>query len=239
MTKYEKNGSKAVILFHAFTSTPVDVLSLGRALERENYTVLMPTLSGHGEENPNTLLEYGIEDWKKDGEKAYQTLVDDGFTDISVFGLSLGGIVATHVMMNHEVTSYGTFSSPLIPTRKTKISENFWQWYQFKMKKLGHPAEEIENNKDEVLTKLDHVLTGINQAVTKMSTHYPDVKLPVFIGQGGKDEMIDADQAYELKEAMPNAEVSFHWYEDAPHVITTGRVGKELQSDLLEFLKNN
>ncbi len=236
---YVKNGPKAVILIHAYTGTPTDVLSVARALERENYTVLTPTLSGHGLENPDDLLEYGIEDWIKDGEEAYQTLKEDGFTDISVFGLSLGGVVATDIMLKHEVNSYGIFSSPVVTNEDSNVPANFWVWYQFKMKKLGMAAEAIEEKKPEVMEKVEWRLKEINDYVEKMVPEYSKVTIPVFIGQGGQDEMINPEQAYTFKDKLENAPVDFHWYEDAPHVITTGRAGKETQKDLLAFLEKN
>ncbi len=236
---YLKNGPKAVILIHAFTGTPTDVSSVGRALGREEYTVLMPTLDGHGEEDPDILLNYGIDDWIETGKEAYQTLVDDGYTDISVFGLSLGGIIATDLMLNQEVRSYGTFSSPVIAGRKSNVPENFWMWYRFKKKKLGVDEATIEANKAEVMEKLDEVLAGINEHIKKMMEEYPKVELPVFIGQGGQDEMVDAEIAKLFRDSLEKAEVEFHWYEEAPHVITTGRAGKETQKDLLNFLEKH
>lgn len=146
MKHYEKRGPKAIILFHAYTSNPLDVLSLGRALARENYTVIMPTLAGHALEDPEKILNYGIEDWKKDGEKAYQKLVDDGYENISAFGLSLGGLVATHLMLAKDLKSYGAFSSPLMPNQKTNIRNYFWKWYKEKKEKLGISEEEVEED---------------------------------------------------------------------------------------------
>lgn len=234
---YEKRGPKAVILFHAYTGTPIDVNSIGKALERENYTVITPTFDGHDLEDPNEVLKFGIKDWLKNGEDVYETLKNDGFTDVSVFGLSLGGVIATHIMLNYDVNSYGTFSSPVVSTSDTNVPEMFWTWYKFKMKKMGYDEAEIDAKKNEVVTRVKEVLSGINQHVEKMSEQYGSVELPVFIGQGGNDQMIPAEQAHEFKNALTKANVDFHWYEDAPHVITTGRVGKELQQDLLAFLE--
>lgn len=236
---YTQNGPKAVILIHAFTGTPTDVSSVGRALEREDYTVLMPTLDGHGHDDPDEIFNYGINDWVKNGQEAYQTLVNDGYTDISVFGLSLGGIIATDVMLNNTVNSYGTFSSPVIARFKSNVPDNFWMWYKFKKKKLGEAVETTESRKAEVLDKLDKILTGINEHLLTLEPEYPAVDLPVFIGQGGQDEMINPEIANEFRDVLTNAVVDFHWYDNAPHVITTGRAGKETQVDLINFLNKH
>lgn len=239
MKHYEKRGPKAVILFHAYTSTPLDVLSLGRALARKNYTVYMPTLDGHGLDDPGEILDYGIEDWIKNGEDAYEKLVNDGYENISVFGLSLGGVVATHLMLNKDLTSYGAFSSPLVPDQKTNIAKYFWKWYKAKKKKLGMTEEEIKRNYPLVMEKLDQILFDLNEYIKEMAKHYGEVNLPIFLGQGRLDGMIESTEVRKLVKEFTQVEVDFHCYKKAPHVITTGRAGQALRKDLLAFLDEN
>lgn len=239
MKHYEKRGPKAVILFHGYTSSAIDVLSLGRFLARQDYTVYMPNLSGHGLEDPEKLLDYGMDDWKKDGEEAYQKLVDDGYENISVFGLSLGGAVATHLMLNKEVTSYGAFSSPLMPNQHTNIRKYFWKWYTEKKKKLGMKEAEIKEDYLEVMERLDKVLTGLNESIKEMSQYYSEVDLPIFLGQGRLDGMLESTETRKLAKEFTKVDVDFHCYKKAPHVITTGRAGQALRKDLLNFLDEN
>lgn len=239
LNHYEKRGSKAIILFHAYTSSALDVVSLGRALARKDYTVYMPNLSGHNLEDPADLLDYGIDDWKKDGEVAYQKLVDDGYENISVFGLSLGGVVATHLMLNKEVTSYGAFSSPLLADQNTNIRRHFWKWYTMKKKKMGMAEAEIKANYPSVMEKLDGILTDLNEYVKEMAQHYSEVDLPIFLGQGRLDGMIESSDTRKLAKKFTQADVDFHCYKKAPHVITTGRAGQALRKDLLNFLEKN
>lgn len=239
MTYYEQRGPKAIILFHAYTSSPLDVLSLGRALARENYTVYMPTFDGHGLDNPDEILNYGIDDWIKNGEDAYQKLVDDGYTNISVFGLSLGGIIATDLMLKHDVTTYGAFSSPLMPNQKTNIPSYFWQWYQAKKQKLGFTEIEYIGEKQQVMERIAEVLHGVNNHVIEMAKEYEHVTIPVFLGQGRLDGMIESTEVRKLKKEFKQADVDFHCYQKAPHVITTGRAGVDLRKDLLVFLERN
>lgn len=239
MTYYEQRGPKAIILFHAYTSTPMDVLSLGRALAREDYTVYMPTFAGHGLDNPEDILNYGIDDWIKNGEDAYQKLVNDGYENISVFGLSLGGIIATDLMLKHDVTTYGAFSSPLMPNQGTNIPSYFWQWYQTKKRKMGATEADITSEKDRVLERIHEILKGINNHVIDMAKEYGEVNLPIFLGQGKLDGMIESTEVRKLVKEFEQVEVDFHCYQKAPHVITTGRAGADLRKDLLAFLEKN
>jgi carboxylesterase len=235
-TIFFEKGPRAVLLFHAFTSTPNDMRSLARALERADYTVYAPTLSGHGTEDPDDIFNYGIEDWKKDGEKAYEFLKQKGYEEIAAFGLSLGGIVATHLMLTKEVKAAGTFASPVINNDRNNVPENFMPWYETMKRNLGKSTEEIAGLKTAAEPKLEKILNDLNDFVKSMVPHYSEVITPVFIAQGGADEMIDPHLSGEYRDALNQAEVDFHWYDDAPHVITTGKVGKQLQIDLLSFL---
>lgn len=239
LTHYEVRGPKAIILFHAYTSSPVDVLSIGRALAREDYTVYMPTFDGHGVNDPNKILDYRLKDWLQNGEDAYQKLVNDGYENISVFGLSLGGVVATDLMLRHDVTAYGAFSSPLMPNQEINIPSYFWKWYQAKMKNLGATEAEINAKKEYALQATEQVLIDLNEHVTEMAKHYSEVTIPVFLGQGKLDGMIESAEVRKLKKEFKKAEVDFHCYQKAAHVITTGRAGIDLRKDLLAFLEKN
>ncbi|WP_080147023.1 alpha/beta hydrolase [Marinilactibacillus piezotolerans] len=235
-TIFFEKGPRAVLLFHAFTSNPNDMRGLARALERADYTVYAPTLSGHGTENPDDIFKYGIEDWKKDGEKAYQYLKDKGYDEIAVFGLSLGGVVATHLMLTKDVKAAGTFSSPVISNEHSHVPRNFMMWYEYMKKNEGYSKEEIAGQKTSAEPQLDTILKHLNEFIQTMVPNYKDVSKNVFIAQGGQDEMIDPHQAGKYRDALVQANVDFHWYDDAPHVITTGQIGKQLQIDLLSFL---
>ncbi|MCC5890075.1 MAG: alpha/beta fold hydrolase [Alkalibacterium sp.] len=232
---YEK-GKRAVLLFHAFTSTSKDMLSLGRALERADYTVYAPVFSGHGTKNPDDLFDYSIEDWVKDGQEALRFLKEKGYEEVVVFGLSLGGIVATHLLLNEDVIGGGTFSSPVISTHRTNVPENFMVWYQDMKEKAGYSREEIAGLKTSAEAKLEATLDGVNSHVAEMEKEYSTLNKKLFVAQGGKDTMIEAKSAAEFRDALTQAEVEFKWYEDGQHVITTGKTGKELQVDVVTYL---
>lgn len=233
---FYENGKRAVLLFHAFTSTSKDMLSLGRALERADYTVYAPVFSGHGTKNPDDLFDYTIEDWIKDGQDALRFLKDKGYEEVAVFGLSLGGIVATHLLLNEDVIGGGTFSSPVISTYRTNVPENFMVWYTDMKEKAGYSREEIAGLKTTAEAKLKATLDGVNSHVAEMEKDYSTLEKKLFVAQGGQDTMIEAHSAAEFRDALTEADVDFKWYEEGPHVITTGKTGKELQVDVLTYL---
>jgi len=234
-TIYSKNGEEVFLLFHAYTSTPNDMLSMSKELDRQGYSVYAPTFSGHGKDDPDDILKYGIDDWVKDAEQAYTFLENEGFENIYVFGLSLGGLLATYLMIEKNPEIAGTFSSPTMASKEDyHVPENFEKWYIMKKRKLNNSNK--PGMSDEAKQKLSTVIEGMNEFTHSMIPKYNQITGSIFIGQAGNDEMIDSNQAKSFKNALSNATVELKWYENAAHAITTGRVGKELRTDLMNFV---
>lgn len=234
---YFKKGPHAVLLFHAFSSTPNDVRTIGRALERENYTVYAPAFSGHGTDEPEDVLGESVDQWHKDAKAAYERLKTDGYESIAAFGLSMGGIMAINLIEDLPIIGGGSFSSPLVPTEKTNVPENFWLRFKAQKEKNGETQVEIEEKQKELAPKLSKILNDLQVSVKEMETNYAKIEKPIFIAQGGLDEMIDPELAFQFAESLPNAKVDFHWYEKGVHAITVGDYSKELQTDILAFLE--
>ncbi len=235
-TFFFENGSKAVILLHAYSSGPNDVRMLGRALEKENYTVLAPVFAGHGTKDPENVLEVSVEDWIQNAKEALLFLKEKGYQDIAVFGLSLGGVIAIKTLIDEEVIAGGTFSSPLIPSDINNVRTEFLRFMKQEKLKLGVSESDYEQHLPVLEQKLDQQMAEIQGLVKTMMPHYSEIRKPIFIGQGSDDELIDSATAYDWADALTNTTVDFHWYEGAPHVITVGKSHKALAQDVIRFL---
>ncbi|MBM6615708.1 alpha/beta fold hydrolase [Desemzia sp. RIT804] len=233
---YFKGGERAVLLFHAYSSTPNDVRMLGRALERANYAVYSPTFKGHGTHDLEDILEVSPNDWINDAKEALQFLSDEGHQEVVAFGLSLGGIIATKLMLEEDLIASGTFSSPAINNETSNVRKEFLEFMIAKKRKNGDSEESIQKRLPALEEKLDKQLASIRNMVDEMAPHYGTVEKPIFIAQGGNDELINSNIAYELRDAFTNAAVDFHWYENSPHSLTVGPDRKEFEQDVLNFL---
>ncbi|MGB7366780.1 alpha/beta hydrolase [Carnobacterium jeotgali] len=235
-----ENGPQAVVLMHAYSSTPNDMRMLGRALEKENYTVYAPLFRGHGTTEPEDILAASPMDWVEDAKEAIQFLREKGYQEIAIFGLSLGGVIATKILVDKEpVLAGGTFCSPMIDFHKgSNVREEFLTFVRTMKKKAGYSEIEINNLMPEVVRKLDSQLNEISALTQSMETHYSEINQPFFIAQAGQDEMIDPQVAIAFKERLTQAAVvDFHWYENSKHAVTVGVDRKALQEDVSNFLK--
>lgn len=236
---FEK-GPKAVILMHAYSSTPNDVRMLGRALEKENYTVYAPLFKGHGTTEPEDILNTAPKDWVNDAKEAIRFLHEKGYKEIAVFGLSMGGVIATKLLVDKEpVLAGGTFCSPVMNFRNgNNVRKEFLAYVQILKKKAGYSELEINNLMPEVERKLDNQLDEISELTESMEPHYSEINHPFFIAQAGQDELVDPQIAISFRKSLKKASiVDFHWYENSKHAVTVGVDRKALQTDVSNFLK--
>lgn len=236
---FEK-GPKAVILMHAYSSTPNDVRMLGRALEKENYTVYAPLFKGHGTTEPEAILDTSPKDWIEDAKEAIQFLREKGHKEIAVFGLSMGGIIATKMLVDKEpVIAGGTFCAPVMNFQNgNNVKKEFLAYVQILKKKAGYSKLEINDYMPEIERKLDNQLYEIGELTKSMEPHYCEIKHPFFIAQAGQDELVDPQIAVAFRKSLKQASVvDFHWYENSKHAVTVGVDRKALQADVSNFLK--
>ncbi|MDN7043026.1 alpha/beta hydrolase [Lactiplantibacillus plantarum] len=234
-----EHGQHAVILLHAYAGSANDVRMLARALEREDYTVYGPQFSGHATDDPRDILAQTPAQWWQDTQQAISFMRQKGYTKISIFGLSLGGIFATAALeRDPQLLGGGTFSSPLFAGNRSDVAEMF---ITLSHHQLAHSQFSI-TEREQILMTLPELVQWQLQAVntfttTEVTSHLSAVTQPFFIGQGGQDELIDATVARRLRDQLPQVPVDFHWYADAGHVITVNSAHHQLEQDVLTYLK--
>ncbi|WP_203649667.1 alpha/beta hydrolase [Secundilactobacillus yichangensis] len=234
-----EGGPQAVILLHAYASNSNDVRMLGRYLQRQGYTILGPMFTGHGTGEPADILTKGSpEAWWEDTQRAIQFLRDKQYQQIGIFGLSLGGIFAMRALeKDPSLLGGGSFSSPIFTSRENNLTPEFIQLAKATYKYMKVDGEEEQQLLDWLAAHLPAQLAQINQFAGVVANDLDRVRQATFIAQGGQDELIDARKVYALKDALTNSQVSFHFYQDAGHVITVNQAHHQLEQDLAVYLK--
>ena len=105
-------GRRAVLLLHGFTGSSADVRMLGRFLEKHGYTSLAPHYRGHGVA-PEELITTNPSQWWADVLTAYDELLERGYDEIAVCGLSLGGVMALKLALNKPLKGVVTMCAPM------------------------------------------------------------------------------------------------------------------------------
>ncbi|KZL41516.1 alpha/beta hydrolase [Secundilactobacillus collinoides] len=235
---FENDGPKAIVLMHAYASSSNDVRMLGRHLQSEGYTVLASMFTGHATGEPKDILTQGSPAaWWQDTLAAIQQLRDKGYQQISIFGLSLGGIFAMKALeTDPDLIGGGSFSSPVVRSRGSNLVPEFIKLAAATYKYTDLTQDEINADLDWLRANVPAQLAQVNTFAQTVTDDLPAIHKAVFVAQGGEDELIDANCAYDLKKALTNAQVDFHYYEHAGHVITVNSARHELMADLDTYL---
>ncbi|SLM86396.1 MULTISPECIES: alpha/beta fold hydrolase [Vagococcus] len=237
---YFKNGKRAILLLHAYTGSPNDVRMLARKLERAGYTVLAPLFSGHGTNDPMNILNITPQTWYEDGKKALYQLKNDGFEEIAVFGLSMGGLFAMKLIEDYpeEFVAGGAFCSPLNPGSEQQIYPNFLKYCEFMYKKTSTSPSELQQKLDMIKEPLKNQLQAILEVTSKTSKKLGIIKLPIFLAQSALDEMIDSQGVYEVAKNLKQTSHEIHWYPNSTHVITVSKDRQLFEEDVQAFLNH-
>ena len=226
----ETTSKRAVILFHAYTGKASDLRMLASFLHRHDYAVYVPTFSGHEHSDVSEILKENPEKWYEDAKEAVNFVRNHGYSTIAALGLSMGGIMAAALATNQLVEIAGTFCSP-VSTRNAQLPDLFKSFMAFAKNNQMSEAD---------LTKLEHKakqqLLDLHHFSAKVAEKLEQVTGPFYIAQGELDRLVDPEVSIEMKEALMNAAVDFHWFEQSGHVITVGKEKAEFQQSVLEFL---
>ncbi|GAK48500.1 lipase/esterase [Secundilactobacillus oryzae JCM 18671] len=235
-----EHGPRAVILLHAYASGPNDVRMLARALERENFTVYAPKFTGHATGEPLDILREGNPDrWRQDVRDAIAYMTERGYRELSIFGLSLGGAYAIKALEEvPELVGGGAFSSPVMADSFVNISAEF-----YRLAKMTYDAQAMSEavqaeRRQLIQAELPGQLATIDALMTKITVDLSSISQPTFIAQGGQDELVAPDSGQKLAQHLVNSQVTYQYYEEATHALTVNSAHKQLEVDLIQFLKS-
>lgn len=148
-----EEGKRAVLLLHGFTGNSSDVRQLGRFLQKKGYTSYAPQYEGHAAP-PEEILKSSPHVWFKDVLDGYDYLVDQGYEDIAVAGLSLGGVFALKLSLNRPVKGIVTMCAPAEGKTQGAIYEGFLEYARnFKNMKAKIKQLLIKKWKTSILLK--------------------------------------------------------------------------------------
>lgn len=233
-------GPQAVILLHSYTSSSADVRLLGRDLQRAGYTVYAPVFAGHGKD-PLTVLQEGSPDkWWADTQSAIKRLRDQGMKQIAIFGLSLGGLLATKALENDQsLAGGGVFASPVTTWGQSNVPQFFPQLAADYYRRAGLTNDDIRAKLALIKAHLPAQLGAIQAMTKNVDEHLDAIHGSFFIAQGGRDQMIDPHSGSQLQQKLTanGVQVDYHFYPTADHVLTVNNAHRQLSSDVLQYLK--
>lgn len=228
-------GPRAVLLLHGFTGSSADVRILGRYLQKQGYTSLAPQYKGHAAP-PEELTKTGPADWWQDVLAGYQELVDKGYDEIAVCGLSLGGVMSLKLSMNRPVKAVIPMCAPAYIKSEEVMYAGVTEYAREFKKREGKSQEEI----DKEMSSFEPMptLKDLQELLRETRDSLEDVYAPTLVVQARNDHMINTDSANIIHDGVSAFQKELIWYENSGHVITLDKEKDQLHSDILDFLES-
>lgn len=231
-----KAGKRAVLLLHGFTGNSADVRMLGRFLEGKGYTCHAPVFKGHGVP-PEELIHTGPEDWWKDAIGGYEFLKNEGYDEIAVAGLSLGGVFSLKIGYTVPVMGIVTMCAPMYIKTEEIMYHGVLEYAKEYKRMEGKPAEQIESEVDALRNGSMVTLKALQGLIAEVRDNVDMIYAPTFVVQARNDHMINPDSANIIYNAVESDNKKIKWYEESGHVITLDKEREQLHEDVYAFLE--
>lgn len=232
-----KAGPRAVLLLHGFTGSSADVRMLGRFLEKNGYTSYAPHYRGHGVA-PEELIKTNPSQWWADVVAAYDELRDQGYEEIAVCGLSLGGVMSLKLALNKPVKGIVTICAPMTMRTTDVMFEGVLKYAAEYKKYEQKDNTTIEQEVAAIRAAGMPSLAQLREFVYDVRAQVDELYTPLFVVQARHDEIIDPNSANIIFDAAESTEKQLKWYEEAGHVITLSNEKTQLHHDIEQFLNS-
>lgn len=232
-------GAHAVLLIHGFTGSPSEMRLLGRYLAKEGYTVMGIRLAGHGS-TPEDLERMRAGDWMNSVLDGYSFLAGMA-KEVSVVGLSMGGLLAMLLSTVREVKCVASLAAPIFVSEAHSL----------------HRLPSVERSVGRYLPRPHRAIPDIpancNVAYRRMpmrSIHemfsvlermvgaLPRVKAPILVMQSLKDHTVQPRSGQYIFDEVSSEYKKLVWLENSGHRVTIGADREEVFQKTAEFLQD-
>ena len=230
-----EEGNRAVLLLHGFTGNSSDVRQLGRFLQKKGYTSYAPHYEGHAAP-PEEILKSSPFVWFKEALDGYDFLVEKGYDEIVVAGLSLGGCYALKLSLNRDVKGIITMCSPMYIKTEGSMFDGVLEYARNFKKYEG--KDETTINKEMDAFQPSETLKELQGQIQDVRDHVDEVMDPLLVVQAEQDQMINTDSANIIYNESESDEKDIKWYANSGHVITIDKEKELVFEDVYQFLES-
>lgn len=230
-------GSKGVLLIHGFTGSPSEMILLGNYLYRQGYTVLGVRLNGHG----TTVEEMSQTDWHQWYHSAC-----DGYhllrgicSEISVIGLSMGGLLAMRIGRDFPVKKIVSMSAPIFIANERNlrflppVERSVGRYQRKNRRNLPELAKRYNVSYSQMPLVCVHQLLDVIKETKKM---LPEITKPILIVQSENDHTVKVESGQYIYEHVQSEEKELLQLKLSGHLVTLDIEHDKLFEEIELFL---
>ena len=229
---------KGVLLVHGFTGSPSEMILLGNDLYKRGYTVLGVRLAGHG----TSVEEMAKTTW----QQWYHSVCDGyhllrGFCDeISVVGLSMGGLLSIRLGIDFPVKKVVSMSAPVFIANERNLrflpplERSAGRYHRKNRRHLPELAKRYNVSYNKIPLVCVHQLMDI---IAKTKAILPQLEKPILIVQSENDHTVKAESGQYIFDHVQSKEKKLFKIELSGHLVTLDVEHDKVFKEINDFLK--
>lgn len=233
------SGPKAdtvVLLIHGFTGSPSEFRRLGYYLHDLGYTVKAVLLPGHGT-TPEDMIRTGFRDWWRGVKEAFEALQEAGYTRIVPIGHSMGGLLSLKLAMEEDVAGVVSLSTPIhLGSRKVVLAFLLQFFIKYVVKKRPPGFEHINSESLAYDRTPVPCVVHFRRLLFHVKKKLNQVRVPLFIGQGGLDRASLPRSAPFIYKKVSSADKILRLYPNSGHGVLLELDREQVYEDIGLFL---
>ena len=235
---FVKRGASAFLILHGWCATAESVRLLTAGIAGGGYSVLAPTLPGHGT-TAQDMISRGPADWIHAAHRAFQ-LLGRHFNAVHVVGVSMGGALALQLaaLEPDQVASVTTVNAPVFLSNSNLAIEVMldppessltnWNAPSF----FGPPVPEITYEQRSRKSGMD-----LFTAAALAREALPAVRAPLLVFHSRHDPIVPPSCAEEILAIAGSAVKRRIWLHNSFHTSQLDVDHKQIVTTTLEFAR--
>jgi esterase/lipase len=216
-------GKTACLLLHGFTGGPYELEPLADHLQRSGRTCSVPVLPWNGNLLPKTGRVHWT-DWVEAADEQARQMSPAGET-FDLIGFSMGGMLAAYLASRYPVRKLVLLNAAVIYVSPGHFAREFTERW-----KRGDRSS-IEKMRGTPI----QAAWQFTRLVRHLKPELPKVKVPTFIAQSERDEVIHPQSARYIYGKLTGPR-ELHFFAKSNHLICLGPEAKDLFVRVERFL---
>jgi carboxylesterase len=227
-------GDRGVLVIHGFTGSPSEMRLLGEHLNIMGYTVLGPRLAGHGT-TPADMARTAWHHWYAGVEDGYH-LLRGLCGEVSVAGLSMGGLLAFKLAAEYPVAKVAAVNAPIfLNDRRLPLLPLYRLFRSFQRQEKRRLAINERYNVAYDSIPLS-CLVSLLSFIRHVDRLLPLVDRPVLLQQSRHDHTVRPDSAPYIYRRLGSRDKKLLWLERSGHVATVDVEHEQVFRNIGAFL---
>ncbi len=229
-------GEHGVLLIHGFTGSPSEMRLMGEFLNAQGYTVFAPRLCGHGS-TPEDMAATGWKQWYADAENGFYIL-SGVCREISVIGLSMGGLLSIKLAFEYPVKKLAVMSTPIYIADKRLPMLPVYRLFRSYAVKRRRKIAGIDPTYSVCYDRTPlKSLASLLELIKHVDALIPQVRTPALIVQSYNDRTVRPKSARYIYDLIGSHDKKLMWLEKSGHIVTLDSEHGDVFQAVSEFLR--